>query len=140
MFLHNSRPLRPPDGVSDAQLPVLCLTDALVEDGFQPVRHITRHSVIAPLEFDERKARSKGLYFQCLRAREKLWHKGAPEFHSQHTQAFYSLLLRAPSKAKVDMTAKQCDATLQGLEPGGNLSTESLVAESQRKQRRRNLM
>ena len=94
--------------MSSGAVPVLALLDRLRDDGWRSRALCTRHEPCGPLEFDGRKPLSSRAYFQCLLARAEIFREGGLPFPSGLSQAFYKLLLAAPEKARVELTAAQC--------------------------------
>ena len=101
----------------DTTVPVLCLLDALSLDGWQPVEATCTHSSIDPTnQFDSRSMPSKRAYYQCVLSGAELFRRGAADFKSGLTTAFYLLLLRDPARAKPGMKAKEAIKLARGIQ------------------------
>ena len=75
-------------------VPVLCLMDELVAQGWSFVDRICRHSQEDVVkEADNRTPEARRYYYQCLLCLNKLWDMGMPSFRSSGPQGFYLLLL-----------------------------------------------
>ena len=74
--------------------PVLCLLDALHNQGFSGVSQAVVHGDASGRLFDSRGIASRRAYLQCVLAISKLFANGITEFRSVGSQAYFEALLR----------------------------------------------
>jgi hypothetical protein len=104
----------------DPACPTLCLLNALRAKEFIGNAEKIYHVSGGPAKFDSRKPIAHKRYLQCVLAQTEIFAAGGCDFSSQMTQSFYDLLLRSPSKARPDLSAKECQRILSladGLAP-----------------------
>ena len=86
--------LEPPTKLQDKKVPVLCLIDALRQQGFIFVERLCVHRPDdKELYLDSRKLHTKRHYLQAVLARQALWDRGEASFASNRSQQWYLLLL-----------------------------------------------
>ena len=93
-----------------ADVPIACLMDALVAQGWVSRSSLVRHSSDSlELFYDNRRLDSKRAYLQALLARSAIFAKGTSEFRSGRSNAFYKWLMRSPGPVAgvTDKAAKQ---------------------------------
>ena len=134
--LINPVPADPNIQLSDRQVPILCLLDALNARGWIGTPALCTHGANTPKLFDNRKPLSKRAYFQSLLVLDELMSKGAQEYDSSGTQAFYQLLMKSPRCASQNMSAASCKAVL-ARECGDSEAAPSLAVSSREAKKRR---
>ena len=105
--------------MSDPNIPVLCLVDALVANGFRSSDALCVHSRGSAKAYDGRRLASKRCYFQCLLSRDALFRKGQRRFRSDQSQAYYKLLMRAAGPIPEQATARECQEKIVEIEAAG---------------------
>lgn len=121
----NPQPLVFQGDLLRADCPALALVDRLRELDYVGRDLKQLHSKRSGLYYDTRNVSKRTPYLQCLLARDQLFAKGAPNFTSVESNAFFKLLLRSPSDVRSKMTALQCKSKLLQLGDSLPLAAEA---------------
>ena len=96
--LADPRPLEFAGALQSANVPTLCLVDALRADGYTFTMQKIKYKDGTERSIDMRNAAGRRNYFKCVLCLQDLFKHGAPQFTSTLSNAFYALLLRNPSQ------------------------------------------
>ena len=125
--LHLCRPkvMCPELSLKDPSVPVLCLLDAVLANGWWPRMSLVTHTKdSAPRVFDARHLAQRRSYLQAVLSSVALFEKGVVQFRSARTAAYYQWLLRSPGDVKESITC--IEARKLVAEPPCMPSTPSL--------------
>lgn len=129
MTLHNRHRLtsRRMDLMS-SHTPVLTLTDALGDKGFEGVSRVVRHRV-GVLGYDNRCLSGRRAYLQCVLRTRDLATKGIGEFSSVGSGAYFDALLRGKGAVRPGLSAAAYKRLL-ATETGDELAVVALEVEA----------
>ena len=109
--------------LDSAHIPVLCLRDALLADGWLPAPHRVDHTPAAPRIFDNRKLTSSRAYMQALLMAPEIWAKENASFLSAKTAAYYRLLMKSCVAVNPALSARECETALESIAAGSEFPT-----------------
>ena len=112
--MHNPHPLAPRMALGHVSIPVLCLIDALVAQGYRGEKCLTTHTATSPKEFDSRHVLTKRCYLQCILALPELLRAGVDSFQSGQ-----QCLLLASASNQTVASSRSCS---QGVQEVGTCS------------------
>lgn len=111
-LLSHAVPLKPMMSLNDSKAPALALLDELEHLGYTKQDRTLHHHAHSALEYDNRKAFSRRMYYKCLLCHRELLLHGAGDFRSDRPAAWFELLLRTKRLVPADWNAKRCKMEL----------------------------
>ena len=125
----------PTGKLCDAQMPVLCLLDSLVAEGFVGHRGKLTHKEAAPKQYDSRKLSARRRYLQCVLCIQDLTTAGVEAWPSDQPAKYYELLLRTKQPVLPNLGDKEYARQLALLD-GDRILVAALDKEPESKKAR----
>ena len=115
--------------LQDALVPVLCLQDALHDQGFVGKPELLWHDPAdVLLYFDNRKLQTRRSYLQAVLARLHIFAKGGDvRFRSGRTSTCYQWLVRCPGPLRADQTTKEMQKMLEDIDAKSEVHAPTLA-------------